>query len=132
MTGLPDFNYPAFFEAEARLVALGFEVLNPARKEIVPGKSWGAYLGECLDAMDEAHEDHNGNCVLVLLDGWYASRGSRHEILHAQILRWRIADFEKLIQEEAGCELFTLVAELARRDAEAERASGVETVSPGF
>lgn len=30
-TGRADFNYPAFFEAEAKLVNEGHEVLNPAR-----------------------------------------------------------------------------------------------------
>ena len=30
MSGLPDFNYPAFNQAEQRLLALGYEVENPA------------------------------------------------------------------------------------------------------
>ena len=36
MTGLPDFNYPAFNAAAAKLRALGLEVLNPAENPPPP------------------------------------------------------------------------------------------------
>ena len=34
MRGIPEFNVPAFFEAEARLVSAGFNVINPARRDV--------------------------------------------------------------------------------------------------
>lgn len=33
MSGLPEFNFPAFYEAEWALKELGYEVFNPANKE---------------------------------------------------------------------------------------------------
>lgn len=33
MSGYPDFNFPAFYAAEDKLVAEGWEVFNPADKE---------------------------------------------------------------------------------------------------
>lgn len=33
MTGLPEFNYPAFFAAAEALEARGYETINPARTE---------------------------------------------------------------------------------------------------
>jgi hypothetical protein len=75
MTGLPDNNYPAFFEAAARLSEMGYDVVNPAD------------LGHAHDA--SRHEImHRDIAALItcdaiyMLDGWKCSCGARleHEI----------------------------------------------------
>lgn len=74
MTGLPEFNYPAFFTAAERLVAEGFEVINPAR----PGEGhwgWQEFMRRALVDLSEADAIH-------LLDGWEKSRGA---VLEAHI-----------------------------------------------
>lgn len=44
MTGLPDYNYPAFNAEAARLRALGYTVENPAENPPVPGHVWELYM----------------------------------------------------------------------------------------
>lgn len=44
MTGLPEFNYPAFMDAERRLIEAGYEVENPARPGQVDGWTWRDYM----------------------------------------------------------------------------------------
>lgn len=73
MTGLPEFNYPAFFAAEKRLRAGGFDALNPARAEGREGcKSW-------LDYMRAGIRDVADCDGIALLPGWQASRGAALE-----------------------------------------------------
>ena len=50
MTGLPDFNYPAFNAAAAKLRALGLEVLNPAENPPPPCGTWTGYMRMALKA----------------------------------------------------------------------------------
>ena len=70
MTGLPDFNYPAFNAEAARLRALGYHVENPA--ENPPQDSWEAYMEVCIPQLL--------NCdTIVLLPGWSESRGALRE-----------------------------------------------------
>lgn len=71
MTGLPEFNYPAFFAAEERLKERGHEVINPAR----PGdEAWGwlEFMRRALCDLSEADAIH-------MLDGWEKSRGATLE-----------------------------------------------------
>ncbi|MDI1279280.1 DUF4406 domain-containing protein [Methylobacter sp.] len=49
MSGLPDFNYPAFNQAAERLRGLGFHVENPA--ECAPCGSWGEYMRRGITKM---------------------------------------------------------------------------------
>lgn len=37
MRGIPEFNFPAFFEAEDRPLKAGYDVINPARKDTDDG-----------------------------------------------------------------------------------------------
>jgi len=71
MTGLPEFNYPAFFEAEKRLQKFGYETVNPARQE--DGLSWADYMR--LGVGDVLTVDG-----VAVLDGWEQSRGARLEV----------------------------------------------------
>ncbi|PTQ70393.1 DUF4406 domain-containing protein [Pseudomonas sp. GV071] len=70
MTGLPDFNYPAFNAEAARLRALGYEVVNPA--ENPPQASWADYMRQDIPQLLTCD-------TLALLPGWHNSRGARME-----------------------------------------------------
>lgn len=75
MSGLPDFNYPAFFKAADDLKAAGYEPINPARQRPdVPhqGAKWIDYMR--LSLRDIADADG-----IALLPAWEDSRGARIE-----------------------------------------------------
>jgi len=72
MTGLPDFNYPAFRTAAAQLRAAGYSVTNPAENGLREGTRWV----ECMDrAIPQVFEAEG----LALLPGYHASNGARIE-----------------------------------------------------
>jgi hypothetical protein len=72
MTGHPDYNYPAFNEAEQQLRAIGHEPLNPARRGIRPGWTYGDYLRHAI--RDVLLAD-----AIAVLPDWQSSRGARLE-----------------------------------------------------
>lgn len=100
MTGLTDHNYPAFFEAEKRLISMDYLPINPAwihgdtleealaNSEQDP-KSWEYYMRHGLMALVQA----DGLC---LLDGWQASRGARAEVAVALTLNMPIMHYSDL------------------------------------
>lgn len=70
MTGIPEYNRPAFAKAQAVLENAGYTVLNPA---VLPDKLPGtAYMPICL-AMVQAAD------AVVLLHGWIDSLGTEIE-----------------------------------------------------
>ena len=77
MTGLPDFNYPAFNCAAERLRGLGFDVENPAENPEPHCGSWLGYMRMAIRQL--SHCDG-----VVLLPGWQNSRGARieHQLAH--------------------------------------------------
>lgn len=80
MTGREDFNYPAFYAAARDLTRAGFDVLNPAFDEKVPGsRPWEWYMRRALSMV----LDSDG---VALLDGWEMSRGATFEHLTARTL----------------------------------------------
>jgi hypothetical protein len=77
MTGLPEFNRPAFHGAESELGEEGYTVLNPA---ILPnGLTQAEYMDidlamlKCADA-------------IYLLEDWVTSKGARAELALAEKL----------------------------------------------
>lgn len=84
MTGLPEFNYPAFRLAEIRLREHGFNVLNPvdAEKFNDTGKpqTWDWYMRHALRMVLAAD-------ALALLDGWEVSKGATLEVHVASALK---------------------------------------------
>lgn len=72
MTGLPDFNYPAFHAEAARLRALGFHVENPAENPAPPCGSWSGYMRLAVAQLVTCE-------AICLLPGWGASRGATIE-----------------------------------------------------
>jgi hypothetical protein len=72
MTGLPEFNFPAFHEAAAKLRAQGFEVENPAENPEPPCGSWLAYMRMAVAQVAKVD-------TVALLPGWESSRGAKVE-----------------------------------------------------
>ena len=104
MSGLPEFNYPAFREAEANLMEYGYTVLNPARidEQWNPTGvrfSWDWYMRHALAMMLEADG-------LAMLLGWQSSRGAKLEKQVASSLgmpcrtvaSWSDEVYEKMMQ----------------------------------
>lgn len=69
MTGLPDFNYPAFHACAAALRAQGFEVENPADNPEPSCKSWLGYMRMALRQLVLCDG-------VAMLPGWSHSRGA--------------------------------------------------------
>lgn len=77
MTGLPDFNYPAFNQAAAELRAQGYHVENPAEN---PERStWAEYMKSAVAQLTACD-------MIKMLPGWEESRGAIIEHKLAQDL----------------------------------------------
>ena len=98
MSGLPQFNFPAFYEAQKAVEALGFDAINPAELDPpevqeaawaspdgslsggqVGGHTWGELLARDVKSIAD------GSDGVVLLPGWQTSKGARLERMVAQI-----------------------------------------------
>jgi hypothetical protein len=74
MTGLPNYNQPAFHEAAAKLEALGLAVLNPATS--FGGRvdlDYPSYMRAAVMLLLQAD-------AIVMLPGWEASKGATLEL----------------------------------------------------
>jgi hypothetical protein len=72
MTGLPEFNFPAFFAAAAKLRAGGLHVVNPAELNTEKDLSWYACMRKDIAALVECD-------TILMLKGWEASEGAKLE-----------------------------------------------------
>lgn len=94
MSGLADYNYPAFDYAEGVLCDMDLDVVNPARlgRELLKNNhhpSYADYLRVGITALI--------NCnVVVLLPGWEKSNGAKLEKLIAENLEMQILRFEDM------------------------------------
>lgn len=93
MSGYEDWNFPAFFEAEAQLKALGHEVTNPAHNdgETIeealesagnpgsPNNSWSYYMRRDLPSIMAVE-------AICLLPGWQNSKGATLEVHVAEAI----------------------------------------------
>lgn len=94
MTGIEDFNYPAFNAVADQLRALGYEVENPADHGIVEGATWVDYLAYNLTRL--------GLCgVVALLPGWEGSKGACLEVQIAEKLGMTVVSAHDLVSKEA-------------------------------
>lgn len=73
MTGLPEFNYPAFNQAAQDLRAAGYQVINPVDKDVPTSEPWLVHMREDIRLM----MDCDG---VAILPGWQTSRGANVEI----------------------------------------------------
>lgn len=107
MTGLPDYNFPAFHEAAARIRAEGLRVVSPAELDehdsVPPGdRPWAWYLARDLKALLDCN-------AVAVLDGWRESRGARLEVHVASALGLHVVSAKTL------CRLEETVLEEAQR-----------------
>lgn len=72
MTGLPDFNRPAFNAAAAALRDVGINVCNPAEIKEKPDASWKDYMREGIDQLMFCDG-------IFMLEGWEKSKGAKLE-----------------------------------------------------
>lgn len=72
MTGLPDFNRPAFNAEAARLRALGHVVVNPVELNEGNDGNWMACMKVDIRELIECDG-------IALLPGWFKSRGAKIE-----------------------------------------------------
>ena len=79
MTGLPEYNFPAFFAMARRLKERGFSVLNPAAW---PARAtYDEYLQFDIKMLIRYAD------MVVFLDGWEKSNGARVEMAVARALK---------------------------------------------
>ena len=86
MTGIEDFNRPAFRECAAMLREQGFIVMTPA--DCYQGNSWEEGMKKDIPAMLSCDR-------VSLLDGWEKSRGARLEVFIARELGMRVETLEE-------------------------------------
>ena len=109
MRGLPQFNFPAFHAAAAKLRAEGHEVFSPAERDI---KVHGVAFAENNQTGDnaQAEREHGFNLrealaddmawicrhaeAVALLPGWQASAGANAELATALALGLKIIELE--------------------------------------
>ena len=99
MTGLPEWNFPAFLEAADKLRSAGHEVMSPAEHDLQGG-------------FDPTGDGHDFNLrvafrwdldqvqsvdAIVVLPGWTRSKGARAEIAVADVIGTPIYDLAELI-----------------------------------
>lgn len=72
MTGLPEFNYPAFSAEAARLRGLGYTVENPAENPEPECRSWEGYMRRAIGQLITCD-------AITFLPGWADSRGATLE-----------------------------------------------------
>lgn len=73
MTGLPEFNFPAFEAAAEQLRAAGFDVECPTAGGQVDGWRWSDYMRRGLIQLLRCD-------AVAVLDGWEASPGANVEV----------------------------------------------------
>jgi hypothetical protein len=83
MTGIPEWNFPAFNAEAARLRAAGHYVVNPAELNPDTSMSWH----QCMRADIKALCDCD---TLALLPGWEVSQGAHLELHIAHRLGLRV------------------------------------------
>ena len=90
MTGLPQFNYPTFYAAAAKLRALGYVVENSAENPEPLCKSWAGYMRLALAQLVRCE-------IIVRLPGWQNSRGAVIESSISRILGMDVQDYTSFI-----------------------------------
>ena len=79
MTGLPDYNLPAFAAAEQALNAAGYDAVNPGARGVIEGYTWVDYMKDAIREL----LDCDG---VAVLEGWSDSNGAKLELEIANAL----------------------------------------------
>lgn len=91
MSGLPEFNYPAFHAAAAELRTYGLHVENPAESPEPECKSWLGFMR--LAVAQLATCDY-----VVTLPGWENSKGARVEVELARGLGFPVKPLHEFLR----------------------------------
>jgi hypothetical protein len=109
MSGYPEFNFPAFFAAQATLEALGYKVWNPAAKDAENDFSDETYkAGDAAASIEEGFDLREAylwdiekvinSDAIYMLKGWEASPGARGEHGVAMVMKKHYPAYEILYQ----------------------------------
>jgi hypothetical protein len=98
MTGIAEYNFPAFREAERELSSKGYQVLNPItiqenQNQGGPIRAWEWYVRQSLRMVLDAE-------AIALLPGWFASRGAMLEVNVAHALNMTVHSLSHWLKEE--------------------------------
>jgi hypothetical protein len=80
MTGMKDFNRPAFNRWARKLRKAGYAVINPA--ELPKGLTWRTYMARAKKDLEKADG-------IASMDGWMDSKGARLEEKWAYLMGLR-------------------------------------------
>jgi hypothetical protein len=95
MSGIEDYNFPAFNAAAAKLRAEGWQVENPAEHELADNLEWADYMAYDLTRL--------GLCGAIhLLPGWSKSKGAMIEWNIARSLGMKVQFANAADQVETG------------------------------
>lgn len=94
MTGLAEFNYPAFQVAATKLRAVGFDVEDPSTNENPTPSDYHGWLRAGLAQLIRCD-------AVALLAGWEASGGARLEVNVGATLGMRVAPLAEWIERSA-------------------------------
>lgn len=96
MTGLPDFNYPAFNSAAKELRARGHEVINPAEnfqgRQDLPREFYMIKALQTLSSVAFIIE------TVVLLPRWETSAGAQLEVHAAEEMGIKVLRLEEVLK----------------------------------
>lgn len=92
MTGIENFNYPAFHAAAAQLRAAGYVVENPAENPHPECRSWEGYMRIAVAQLAKCDR-------IVTLPGWQASRGAKVEVDLGLTLGMDVVDLDYLLTQ---------------------------------
>lgn len=103
MTGIPQFNFPAFFDAAEKLRARGHEIISPAEIDDPTtkaaalaspdgkmgsgspgGQTWGDFLSRDVKIVADQVQG------VIVLPGWSKSRGARLEVFVASLCKHQL------------------------------------------
>jgi hypothetical protein len=96
MTGLPDFNRPAFHAAAAALRAQGYVVINPAEVDLGLDATWVDYMRIHLAEIARRVTQ------VFVLPGWESSRGAQLEVHVARSLELPVVPVPEPVDPDAA------------------------------
>lgn len=105
MSGIPQFNFPAFFEAATKLREAGFEVISPAEIDCKEdgdvalqsktgdpkeaNRSWGDFLARDVKLLADT-----GIEGIVFLPNWEKSKGAKLEAFVGLLQKFRFWEYD--------------------------------------
>lgn len=95
MTGIKDYNYPAFNSAARRLAPFEFNLINPAQNFIKGRPGWIDYMKLSIKQVLQSD-------IIITLPGWERSRGAQIEVAVAQGCFIPVVDFGLLVGMVGG------------------------------